>query len=373
MRFLIITHVVHKKVGEKFFGYGPYVKEMNLWFNHVDQVAVVAPMTTGHDPDPIDLAYQHEDIRFNKVPEFNTLTRKDQIKSLFTTPLIFFKIMVEMAKADHIHLRCPGNMGLLGAIAQVFFPWKMKSAKYAGNWDWNSSQPATYRFQQKLITSEFWTKNMQVLIYGTWEPMTRNLKSFFTATYSKSEITPCSPRELNGPLRLVFIGGLLPGKRPLISCESLKLLVENGIDARLDLYGEGPERESLEKFIASNGLENHIILKGNQPSHIIKEAFQNSHFLIFTSESEGWPKVVAESMFWGCLPITTAVSCVPEMVGHGSRGLLVNPNPIEVFEQIKTLIDDPQKYHQLSQNAMNWSRVYTLEKFDEEIKNVLAS
>ena len=44
--------------------------------------------------------------------------------------------------------------------------------------------------------------------------------------------------------------------------------------------------------------------------------------LIFISKSEGWPKVVAESMWWGCIPISKPVSCIPEMLGYGKRGFI---------------------------------------------------
>ena len=39
--------------------------------------------------------------------------------------------------------------------------------------------------------------------------------------------------------------------------------------------------------------------------------------------SEGWPKVIAEGMFWGCLPIATRVSCVPNMLNNGKRGIIL--------------------------------------------------
>jgi hypothetical protein len=55
MKFLIITHVIHKRNGDQWFAYGPYVKEMNLWIRHVGEVTIVAPATKT-DADPIDLA-----------------------------------------------------------------------------------------------------------------------------------------------------------------------------------------------------------------------------------------------------------------------------------------------------------------------------
>jgi hypothetical protein len=45
---------------------------------------------------------------------------------------------------DHIHLRCPGNMGLIGCFIQMLFPSKTKTAKYAGNWVPNNLGPISY-------------------------------------------------------------------------------------------------------------------------------------------------------------------------------------------------------------------------------------
>ena len=46
--------------------------------------------------------------------------------------------------------------------------------------------------------------------------------------------------------------------------------------------------------------------------------------MILPSKSEGWPKAIAEGMFFGCIPIATPVSCVPWMLADGSRGILVS-------------------------------------------------
>ena len=50
-------------------------------------------------------------------------------------------------KSDVIHLRCPGNIGLLACFIQILFPKKNKTAKYAGNWDPKAKQPLSYKLQ----------------------------------------------------------------------------------------------------------------------------------------------------------------------------------------------------------------------------------
>src|SRR5690606_19125289 len=142
----------------------------------------------------------------------------------------------------HIHLRCPGNMGLVACIAQLFFPSKPKTAKYAGNWDPKSSQPLTYRFQKMILSNQGLIKNLKVLVYGNWEPENKNLKPFFTATYKQDEIINSPVRDLGLPLKFIFVGSLVEGKNPIISCEAVNLLNKEGVSSELHLYGEGPER-----------------------------------------------------------------------------------------------------------------------------------
>jgi glycosyltransferase involved in cell wall biosynthesis len=76
-------------------------------------------------------------------------------------------------------------------------------------------------------------------------------------------------------------------------------------------------------------------------------------------------------MFWGCLPVTTRVSCVPQMLGDGSRGNLVSLEIDEVVKSIESDLDHPETYFQKTQAAADWSRQFTLEKFEKEIGQLL--
>jgi glycosyltransferase involved in cell wall biosynthesis len=137
------------------------------------------------------------------------------------------------------------------------------------------------------------------------------------------------------------------------------------------MYGNGSEYEKVQKYIDDHQLHKTINLHGNQSKEVVKRAFQNSHFLIFISKSEGWPKVVAESMFWSCLPISTKVSCVPAMLDYGHRGALINGNLDEVVEKIESYIAHKKRYAEHVENAKKWSQQFTLDAFEEAIKELI--
>ncbi|MDO9036825.1 MAG: glycosyltransferase, partial [Lutibacter sp.] len=278
-----------------------------------------------------------------------------------------------------------------------------------------ATQPWSYRLQKWLLSNTFLTKNMKVLVYGEWPNQTKNIVPFFTASYSVKEINdqnclaePNPERWLlsvvaegrrsraevsrseaevpfvssqientdQSPLsvavvKFLFVGALTKGKQPLLSVAVVQKLKQNGHQVQLNIYGEGPERLALEQYITANDLENTVILHGNCNKETIKKAYQTAHFLLFISQSEGWPKAVAEAMFWGCLPITSKVSCIPYMLANGERGALVNANADEIVTVVENYLQHPDKYNLQAMKAMDWSRQFTMEKFEEEIGKIM--
>jgi glycosyltransferase involved in cell wall biosynthesis len=445
MKFAIITHAVHKLKDQKIYAYEPYVREMNLWLKYVDEVEIIAPVSndaissieskyqfkdrhcehseaisskeqiaTSQTPRNDEQEKQNalpsipcnEEIKLIPIPSFDITSIKNGIKAIFRIPKIFGQIYKAMQWADHIHLRCPGNVGLLGCFVQVLFPKKPKTIKYAGNWDLKSKQPLSYRLQKWIVSSTFLTKNTKVLVYGDWPNQSKNIVPFFTASYSEEELqekqkslrqaqidnaeeqiatsrTPRNDENNSHPdlvegfddkcIHFLFVGALTKGKQPLLSVKVVHELKKKGYNVQLNMYGEGSERNHIEQYIQQNQLSKTVILHGNAPKNIVKNAYKKAQFLLFISKSEGWPKVVAEAMFWGCLPISSNVSCIPYMLGNGSRGTMVNTEIKEIVSVIEDYLEHNEKYAEHVKEAIKWSRQYTLEKFEKEIKSVLLS
>ena len=372
MKFAIITHVIHGEELGNFFGYEPYVREMNLWIKNVSEVLIVAPIHNT-PKTKIQEFYQHEKITFVPVANFDISSIKNALHYLRVMPGIVLKIYQTMKTADHIHLRCPGNIGLLGCLVQILFPAKPKTAKYAGNWDFSGKQPLSYRLQKWILRNTFLTKKMQVLVYGEWENSTKNIKSFFTASYFEKDKIDVNPRKLEGKISFLFVGTLSNGKQPFYAIQLVENLYNKGCDVQLTLYGEGIERGMLEKYILENKLENIIFLKGNQNQETIKKAYVENHFVVLPSLSEGWPKVVAEGMFWGCLPLASKVSCIPNMLENGKRGILLDLKLNQDVQNIESILKNNNLYQDKVNKAVQWSRQFTMDVFEEEIKLLLKS
>lgn len=372
MKFAIITHVPHIQLQNQYFAYSPYVNEMNIWSKYCDELIIVAPIQKGQIT-AIDCSYGQSNIKFLMIEEINLLGLKSICNTILKSPKIFWQIFKAMNQADHIHLRCPGNIGLLGCFVQILFPSIPKTAKYAGNWDPKAKQPWSYRLQKWILSNSFLTRNMQVLVYGEWEGSSKNIKPFFTATYSEADKVPLKKLDLKGTIHFLFVGTLAKGKNPLYAVQLVVQLHQKGYEVVLRIYGEGVQRGLLETYILKHKLEGIIVLEGNQNQEIIKNAYQNSHFVVLPSESEGWPKAIAEGMFWGCVPVATAVSCVPFMLDNGNSGILLEMNLENDIRQLETVLDDESCFQIMSKKGSDWSRTYTLDAFENEIEKLLQS
>jgi poly(glycerol-phosphate) alpha-glucosyltransferase len=103
----------------------------------------------------------------------------------------------------------------------------------------------------------------------------------------------------------------------------------------LDVWGEGPFEERLQKQIAKSGSP--VTLRGYS-DHAAKE-FDDASFSLLTSNNEAFGLVLIESMGHGCIPISYDMPYGPgDIITHGVDGFLVQPDDISgVATEIRRL------------------------------------
>lgn len=370
MKLAIFTLVEHIEKDSKYYGYAPYIREMDIWNSHFNEVCVVAPVSKKNTIDQLTIPYQHSNLNVIHVPVFNIKSIGSIFKLLFLLPNIIIKVFRAMRHADHLHFRSPSNIAAIAAVIQVFFPSKKKTMRYTGNWNPKDKQPIGYKFQKYIFSNTILTRNMTGLVYGKWENQSKNINSFFAATYLEAEKDFSSNKKFEQPFRFVYSGTLVAGKRPLLVVEIIKELNQRGIKCQLDIFGDGPLRQLLNDIIIKQKLSSYVKLHGNVSKQFLMEQLKHCHFTILPSKSEGWPKALAEGMFFGAIPISTDVSCVAWMLGNGSRGILIEPCLATAVETIIDVIKT-KDLNALSANALSWSQKFTVDKQILEINRIL--
>lgn len=370
MKLLIVSNAPFIYQNNGSYAYTPYVNELVIWEKYTQEIIFACPVWET-DKGLLISKIPFHFVKHFKLIDSNLNSFKNVFRAIFQSIYNFSVLLKAMKKADHIHLRCPGNVALIGCFAQIFFPNKTKTTKYAGNWDPKSKQPWAYRLQKWILNNTFLTRNMQVLVYGDWKNQSKNIKPFFTATYSDIEKENISKTNFEQTIAFVFVGSLVSGKNPMYAIQLIEQLIHKDYNVILNLYGDGVEKEKLLNYIKEKELESHIFLNGNQDKQTIKKAYQKSHFVLLPSKSEGWPKTIAEGMFWGCVPLSTKVSCIPFMLDNENRGVLLEMNLDHDLDKIIEIIRNENLFFNKSRLASEWSQKYTTDVFEYEIKKLL--
>lgn len=118
------------------------------------------------------------------------------------------------------------------------------------------------------------------------------------------------------------------------------MLVKAGYIFRLQILGEGPERDSLEAQIRCLGLEKQVQLLGfqNNPYPYLRAA----DVFVCSSRYEGLSTAVIESLILGKPIVTTHCTGMAELLGESQYGLITEDTVAGLYNGMKKLLDDPQ-------------------------------
>ena len=138
---------------------------------------------------------------------------------------------------------------------------------------------------------------------------------------------PMPDDEITGFCRLGFtvasIGRLSQEKGYGFLLEAFSFLRNRGMDARLLILGEGPERPHLEETVRRLGLSDRVLLPGYRKDAWRYLAF--CHAFVLSSLTEGLPITLLEAMQAGAPVVATAVGGMPELIRAGDTGSIVPP------------------------------------------------
>ena len=120
--------------------------------------------------------------------------------------------------------------------------------------------------------------------------------------------------------------------------EIAKIVFEDKVTEKWEwhIYGEGPERESLENIIRKYNLEKKVILKGNVEN--IYELYKEYSFYVMTSYFEGLPMVLLEAKANSLPIISFDINTGPsEIIRDGVDGYLVRNE--DIWKMSKKIIE----------------------------------
>jgi len=132
------------------------------------------------------------------------------------------------------------------------------------------------------------------------------------------------------PLRLLNVAALAEKKRQADLLDALARLRGRGVEATLDIVGEGELSEPLRQQARRLGLGAAVRFLGAQDRSEVAELMRRADMLVLPSRFENLPVVVLEAMASGLPVVATTVGGVPEIVDE-QLGRLVAPGDVEAL------------------------------------------
>lgn len=368
---VIVTHVAHYLHDGRLHAYGPYVREIDVWCDLFERVTIAGPCLHQRPPgDCLPLDRSNVGIRPVKQSGGRTIFAKGA--QLLLMPQILFALCRAMAAADAIHIRCPGNLGLLGVLLGPLFSRRL-IAKYAGQWTGYPGEPLSVRLQRRLLASSWWRG--PVTVYGQWPDQPDHVVPFFTSVISSEQLKrlgrPTRARAAGQPLSILYVGRLTKSKNVATLIDAVGQLAAEGADIRCEIIGEGPEEAVLREQTQQLALGGRVVFAGGLPFEQVLEHYQRADVLVLVSETEGWPKAIAEAMACGLVCVGSDRGLVPWLLDEG-RGFAIPPGDATALaETLRTIARSPELQSEMSQRASAFGQRYSLENLREALRELL--
>jgi glycosyltransferase involved in cell wall biosynthesis len=369
MKLLVFSHKKVWKSELSELGYatdGGFAHHMFGLSLSFDEVKVVVPEALNADRKG-EVQFYGKNL---KIKAINDIKAKGILRKILFFPYLlinFFRFLSLIRKYDVIHSPIPSDLGTLGFLLAYYLD-KPLIIRHCGNWE-----------NQRTLAEKFWRKFMTFNAGGSnlfmttgWQKLKPSFENhsidwIFSTSLTQENIsylqnTP--KRDVSGKINLLHVARQEKEKGADTVIESLKEL-DNIFE--LTIVGNGDYLENLKQKVKDFDISNRVTFTGKVSQQEVVEFCKKSHIFVYpTRASEGFPKVVLESMATGLPVISTNVSIIPRLLEKGA-GLLVKPsNPNELVIAINDIIADEDRYCAISQRCKDIVKDYTLESWGNE-------
>jgi glycosyltransferase involved in cell wall biosynthesis len=153
------------------------------------------------------------------------------------------------------------------------------------------------------------------------------------------------PKALDG--RLLAIGRLTPSKRFEHAIEALAELRTTHPAARLDVVGEGAERDRLARLARKLGVGDAVYLRGRVPDQERDRLLAEADAVVGTSVREGWGLTVLEGAAAGTPAVVYDIPGFRDSVVNERTGIVTAAEPRSLADGVRRLLADRSRYDEI--------------------------
>jgi glycosyltransferase involved in cell wall biosynthesis len=373
MKLCIISHTEHYTTSEgTIVGWSPTVNEINHLLDVFDEIYHVAMLYDG-EPPASTMAYTDDRITLVPLRPSGGRTISSKHHSMLQAPSVMRTVSKTLKQVDCFQLRTPTGMGVYLIPYLTFYSNKKGWYKYAGNWNQNNP-PLGYRLQRFMLKHQKRT----VTINGQWEHQPKHCVTFENPCLTLDDLelgqqikeTKC----MDGTLNFCFVGRLESEKGVAIIIKAFGMLSDSDKKrvGQVHFVGDGPKANYFKRLAQGiDGIE--FLFHGFLSRHEVFDIYKQSHiFMLPSMASEGFPKVIAEAMNFGCIPIVSDVSSITQYI-NASNGYVLDAVTISsMTTQLKHSLNlTVVAYRQLIDAQTDFIYTFSFDYYNKRIKTLI--
>lgn len=183
----------------------------------------------------------------------------------------------------------------------------------------------------------------------------------------------CTTPLINRPKDVIMVARFSKGKNHALLLNALKILKNQGINAKLTLIGGGSQRHQnkiIEQAKTLN-LTDQIDFLGHSED-VASHLFAHKIFVLATYY-EGLSLSVIEAMMAGCVVMGSDVAGVAELIDHSKDGFLFsNQNAQTLAKNLICVLNNPQNYQAMANLAQQKAKnQYSIQTMAQNYQKIL--
>lgn len=373
MKLAIISHTEHYKTSDgTIVGWGPTVNEINYLLDVFDTIYHVAMLHDGEAP-PSAMPYTSNRIKFVALKPSGGRTILSKFTTVFNAPRVINIVSKTLRQVDCFQLRTPTGIGVYLIPYLTWFSKKQGWFKYAGNWN-QEHPPLGYRLQCYLLKKQ----HRPVTINGQWDDQPAHCITFENPCLTVQDLIDgtiiTEGKSYATKLNFCFVGRLEKEKGVEILIKAFKLLTLNdkqriGI---VHLVGDGNEIDYF-KMLTLDIKGINFKFHGFLSRVAVFDIYKQSHvFLLPSMASEGFPKVIAEAMNFGCVPVVSNVSAISQYIDATNGYVLDLVTVDSMTTQLKYLLNLTRTdFKKLVSSPATFIHKFSFKHYNSRIKTLL--
>lgn len=310
----------------------------------------------------------------NVKPNKDTLKKaikKKNIFKIFKEGIYSAKVLYQRKKTMVNYIK-KSNSDVMIATRDIFDEWLGiygKDNVLKIGWEHNHYH-GDFKYASNITRSN---KNLDYLVL-----VSNSLKEFYSKELIKSKckvvyipnVIDSIPKKI-APLeekRLISVGRLSPEKGFMDLLKMYNILHKDYPDWRLDIVGDGVEKDMLVQYIKEHDLEDSVTLHGFRDKDYIDKMLHNSSIYLLTSYTESFGIVLIEAMSHGvpCIAFNSAEGA-RELIQSGKNGYLIKNRSYTAFlKKVVDLIKKKEERRRVGKVSRAGVKQYTCEVVKEQ-------